>query len=37
MEHGEGGIGKGNDGASTILYYITSVKVEHIRICIESF
>jgi hypothetical protein len=37
MELGEGGKGKENDTASTISKYITSVRVEDITICIESW
>jgi hypothetical protein len=36
LAFGERGKGKGNDRASVILYNITSVKVEDIRMCIES-
>jgi hypothetical protein len=36
MELREGGKGKGNDRASTISQNITSVKVEDVRMSIES-
>jgi hypothetical protein len=37
VELREGGKGKENDRALTISKYVASVKVEDIRICIESW